>query len=36
MRDFVYDVVAQNRYRLLGKRDECRLTDSKHEERVLS
>ena len=31
-RDFIYDVVAHNRYRWFGKHDTCRLPDSEHED----
>lgn len=34
-RDFVYDTVADNRYMLLGKQSECRLSDSRFAERFL-
>ncbi|CAG9466561.1 unnamed protein product [Pedinophyceae sp. YPF-701] len=36
VRDPAYDVVAANRYRLLGIRDECRLTDGRYADRFLA
>ncbi|MTI31707.1 thiol-disulfide oxidoreductase DCC family protein [Xanthovirga aplysinae] len=33
--DFLYDLVAQNRYRIFGKSDSCRLPDSALKERFL-
>ena len=33
IRDFVYDVVAKNRYRWFGKYDTCRLPDPEFEDR---
>lgn len=33
IRDFIYDIIAKNRYRWFGKYDTCRLPDPKHEER---
>jgi predicted DCC family thiol-disulfide oxidoreductase YuxK len=35
VRDGVYDMVANNRYNLLGKSDECRLWDDRFEERFV-
>jgi predicted DCC family thiol-disulfide oxidoreductase YuxK len=35
-RDFIYDTVAENRYRLMGKRDECRCGDPEYADRFLS
>ena len=34
-KDEVYDMVAENRYNLMGKYDECRLYDMEYEERFL-
>lgn len=34
-RDGIYDTVASNRYRLMGKRDECRCSDPKFAHRFL-
>lgn len=34
--DAVYDLVANNRYAVLGRRDVCRLGDETHEDRFLS
>jgi len=36
LRNRVYDTVAQNRYNLLGKRDECRCSDPKYSDRFVS
>jgi predicted DCC family thiol-disulfide oxidoreductase YuxK len=36
VRDLVYDAVANNRYNLLGKTDECRLDDGTFADRFLS
>lgn len=36
LRDGVYDMVANNRYNLLGKSDECRLWDDRFDERFVS
>ena len=33
IRDFLYDIVAKNRYRWFGKYDTCRLPDPKFEDR---
>lgn len=33
--DFVYDVVANNRYSILGKRDVCRLGDDENDDRFI-
>ncbi len=35
VRDFVYDAVARNRYRLFGKRSACKLPDTGERERFL-
>jgi len=35
IRDWAYDQVADNRYGMLGKTSECRLSDSRFEERFL-
>lgn len=34
-RDVVYDGVANNRYSILGKREECRCSDSKYSDRFI-
>ena len=36
LRDSIYDTVAENRYNLMGKRDECRCGDPKYFDRFLS
>jgi predicted DCC family thiol-disulfide oxidoreductase YuxK len=36
IRDSVYDMVADNRYAILGKRNVCRLTDAGFESRFIS
>ena len=36
LRDVVYDVVARNRYELLGMRDECRLGDTRFDDRFVA
>lgn len=36
VRDGIYDVVAENRYSFLGKRDECRCGDPKYADRFLA
>lgn len=36
IRDVVYDGVANNRYSILGKKDQCRLTDDRFTERFIS
>jgi predicted DCC family thiol-disulfide oxidoreductase YuxK len=33
IRDFLYDIVAKNRYRWFGKYDTCRLPDPEYEDR---
>jgi len=33
--DFVYDLVADNRYSILGKRDVCRLGDDANDDRFI-
>ena len=35
LRDTVYDTVAENRYNLMGKRDECRCSDPQFADRFL-
>jgi predicted DCC family thiol-disulfide oxidoreductase YuxK len=35
LRDGIYDTVAENRYKLLGKREECRCTDPQFADRFL-
>jgi len=35
LRDLVYDAVARNRYRLFGKRRECKLPDTAERKRFL-
>jgi predicted DCC family thiol-disulfide oxidoreductase YuxK len=35
LRDAVYDTVAENRYNLMGKRDECRCSDPEFSDRFL-
>jgi predicted DCC family thiol-disulfide oxidoreductase YuxK len=36
IRDFIYDIIAKNRYRWFGKYDTCRLPDSGLENRFYS
>ena len=36
LRDVVYDLVATNRYNILGKRDVCRLSDEGFTDRFVS
>lgn len=36
LRDSIYDTVAENRYNLMGKRDECRCGDPTYADRFLS
>ena len=36
IRDPLYDLVANNRYRLMGMRSECRLPDAAFQERFLA
>ena len=36
IRDFIYDIIAKNRYRWFGKYDTCRLPDAELEERFYS
>lgn len=36
IRDFVYDIVAKNRYRWFGKNDTCRIPDPEHEDRFFT
>ena len=36
IRDFLYDIVAKNRYRWFGKYDTCHLPDPKFEDRFYS
>jgi len=35
LRDFVYDRIARNRYKLFGLRDMCLLTDGRYKDRFL-
>jgi predicted DCC family thiol-disulfide oxidoreductase YuxK len=35
LRDAVYDLVANNRYELLGMKDECRLSDDRFDDRFV-
>jgi predicted DCC family thiol-disulfide oxidoreductase YuxK len=35
LRDSMYDAVAENRYNLMGRRDECRCSDPKYADRFL-
>ena len=35
MRDYAYDVLSANRYRLLGKREQCCTSDPTHTDRFL-
>jgi predicted DCC family thiol-disulfide oxidoreductase YuxK len=35
-RDFVYDIIASNRYKLFGKKDSCRIPSAKDRERFLN
>lgn len=35
IRDSIYDTVAENRYNLMGKRDECRCSDPEFADRFL-
>lgn len=35
VRDFVYDCIARNRYKLFGTRDECSLTEGDFKDRFL-
>eukprot|EP00850_Spirogloea_muscicola_P008840 SM000048S16552 [mRNA] locus=s48:452940:454169:+ [translate_table: standard] len=35
LRDSFYDLVANNRYSILGKRDNCRITDNNFNERFI-
>eukprot|EP00850_Spirogloea_muscicola_P017213 SM000146S00933 [mRNA] locus=s146:53126:54346:+ [translate_table: standard] len=35
LRDSFYDLVANNRYSILGKRDSCRITDNNFKERFI-
>jgi len=36
IRDFIYDIIAKNRYRWFGKYDTCRLPDPEFEDRFYS
>lgn len=36
IRDSIYDTVAENRYNLMGKRDECRCSDPRFSDRFVS
>lgn len=35
-RDFVYDLIAKNRYKIFGKRDSCRIPTAEEKEKFLS
>ena len=35
MRDYAYDVLSANRYRLLGKREQCCTSDPKYTDRFI-
>lgn len=35
-RDFVYDIIASNRYKIFGKKDSCRIPSAKDRERFLN
>lgn len=35
-RDSIYDTVAENRYNLMGKRDQCRCSDPRFADRFVS
>lgn len=35
-RDFVYDIIASNRYKIFGKKDSCRVPSAKDRERFLN
>jgi predicted DCC family thiol-disulfide oxidoreductase YuxK len=35
LRDFIYDLVAKNRYKLFGKRDTCRVPTDEEKKRFL-
>lgn len=35
-RDFIYDLVAKNRYKFFGKRDSCRVPTEKEKEKFLN
>ena len=35
IRDFFYNLIAKNRYRLFGKRDTCRMSSSEERDRFL-
>ncbi|SDK27014.1 thiol-disulfide oxidoreductase DCC family protein [Microbulbifer yueqingensis] len=35
LRDAIYDMIARNRYRLFGRRDQCRLPDEAEKHRFL-
>jgi predicted DCC family thiol-disulfide oxidoreductase YuxK len=35
-RDFIYDFIAENRYKIFGKRDTCRLPTNDEKEKFLS
>jgi predicted DCC family thiol-disulfide oxidoreductase YuxK len=36
VRDLLYDLVADNRYELLGIKDECRLSDTRFDDRFVA
>lgn len=35
-RDFVYDIIASNRYKIFGKKDSCRIPSAEDRERFLN
>lgn len=35
-RDFVYEIIASNRYKIFGKKDSCRIPSAKDRERFLN
>lgn len=35
IRDFIYDIIARNRYRWFGKRDACRIPTAEERERFV-
>lgn len=35
-RDFVYEIIASNRYKIFGKKDSCRVPSAKDRERFLN
>lgn len=36
IRDFVYDLIAKNRYKIFGKRDNCRIPTTEEKEKFLN